>query len=334
MSEDKQETDGTQTVNLAQALERDGNAAVFPDPNPADDDADMDPDPFTDEDADDDGVPVSQLDTQDKPDETDKPDKSGKPAGWNKKRQERDEARAARDAARDEQVAELKGQVGAVTEMIEKMSTGNQALLSKLVERASGAKGGDDKLPETADGLATAISELDPERAEFADFIPALNNIVKAINDAKGQRAVLQKALSDQDKRTKEERTALAERADKRDARDADSAAQRSVAEHLDGVMRTKFKGKDAMRKEVETRAQSILADSGFGKDERVTVRVANMALDAAAERLAAELAAKSRGKKPVPPQDDFTSAAFADDITGQGNQTTEEAMKSMAGRL
>lgn len=336
MSKDKKEQDGT-TINLAQALEQDGNDAVFPDSDPLDNESDADPEPYSEEDPDEETIPVSQLDTQDKPDEPDKPEEKGKKdkKDWDQKRQERDEARAKREEARDSEVTELREQLGTMAETIgtmsEKMTSGNQALLAKLVDKAGGGTGDDDTSSATVDDLTAAIKGLDPENAEFPDLIKAITSLANEVTDGKAQRAALQKALSDQDKRLKDEHATQTERHDKRDARDLDDAAHRSVAEHLDSVMAKGFKD-NAMRKEVQTRALKLIADAGYQKDERVETRVAKMALSTAGRELAAELAAKRKGDEDVP-TDDFRGASFAEEVTGKHHQTMPEAVESMGPR-
>jgi len=318
MAEETGSEENDRQVSFAEALAREGDSAVP--------DADLD-----DEAGDEGGSVLGDDETKPDDSETDseKPadkDKDGKSKSkWDDGRQKRDQERAKRMAA-------LETSQAAVVARVEEMSETNRQLLAQLVERA-GKKDDADKSPSPEpDDLAAAIEALDPETAEFADVLKVVTAFSKDVKGSKALTAELKQALAEQAKHLKEALAEQAKRHDDRDRRDANRAAQDEVVGHLDALMIERFKGKQAMRKEVEKRSQEILVEAGYKPDEPIQVKTAKMALTTAANEVAAKLEAERKGRENPPTQDILAGGGFAEALQ-RGSQTTKEAMDTMGKR-
>lgn len=317
----KEATEET-TVSFAEALKSKGNEAqVDPDPLEESSDDEEEMDIFAGETE----LEDTESETEPTDEEKAEKEKADDKAKWDADRQKRDEDRAERLKAMEVKTEGL-------TAMVEEMSKTQRALLAQLVQGA-GKKGDEvEEAPSSEAGaLAEAISELDPESAEFPDLVKAFNAIVKDSKGSKATTAALRKALDDQAKRNEEALAAQAKRHDDRDTRDANRAAEDAVAKHLDGLMLTMFKGEQAMRKTVEKRALEIVTEHGFKADEQVPLRTAKLALTSAGKEVAAKLAAEKWGREKPPTQDDL--AGDFGDVLAKGSQNMQEATKTMGKR-
>lgn len=254
-----------------------------------------------------DTAPVNEPDDDPIEDEA-PPAKDGAKDKWDPNRQKLDET-----AAQARKNADALGDIRSTVESLPNK-------LRDMVAEIVAEKGvGQEPAAENADDLLDQIDNLDTD-ADFDSVVDGLKALAKKMrngNGDKGEIAKIEQAMKD-----------LRDKDAARDSREANNAAQTRVKDHLSDLEREHFDGKRTYRADILKDAKAICAKMGFTGDRLPPESTGLLALDAAAQRIAAKQQAAKKVKDTAVVTDSMASGRPAD--FGEKHLSMEEAVKEM----